>query len=600
MGLDSVKSQEGGSEGPGKRFHSRFGRLLGIDAERKVDLYLELSRGSTLRDVVYWLQIFFSAGIATLGLVLNSPAVIIGAMLISPLMGPILAAGLAFSSGDVILGLRSGSKIILSSALAVAFTVLLVLILPFREMTAEIAARTQPNTLDLVIALFSGAVGSIAVCRDVKGIATSIPGVAIAVALMPPLCVAGYGLGLMITQDRSAGWLVASGGGLLFLTNLVAITFTAMLIFLAVNLNTGSLMKRVEEWAHDDRESMYILGLIGRFPRFAQAREIRNLPVRFVMILAPLAAILVPLSGSFDQLRSEIVEQRRANTLRRSVTEIWQDNFGKNGQGGARSTIDSLSVSEDGGKLTVTIRVFGEETYTTDEKNMFAGLVAERLGRPSEAVTVRLTEIPTSNALTALRERYEKRTNLSVSELQANLVDQFDSALSNVELPPNARLVNRQMVLDGTGTWNVNVSYLCDTELDTEVQESVIETIRSNLKDRATRIRLDRIATEVGLVEFPRAGSSIPILGMIQLDFAGRVMRENEALTLVVTGNRAEGEAEKITDERLNSIAEYLGSRWQLARERIIFAGPEPGNRTRIEFALEGESLKPTTTPPPE
>lgn len=299
-------------------------------------------------------------------------------------------------------------------------------------------------------------------------------------------------------------------------------------------------------------------------------------------------------------MRSEIVEQQRENTLRRSVTAIWQDNFGRNGQGGARSTIDNLSISEDGGKLIITIRVFGEETYTTDEKEMFAGLIAERLGRPPGAVTVRLTEIPTSNVLTAIRERYDKRTNLSVSELQANLVDRFDSALSNVELPSNARVVNRQMVLDGTGTWHVNVAYLCDTTLDPEIQESVVETIRSNLKDRATKIRLDRIAPEVGLVEFSRASSSIPILGMIQLDFAGRVMRENEALTLVVTVNRAEGETEKITDARLNSIAEYLGSRWQVARERIIFAGPEPGNRTRIEFALEGESLEPTATPTPE
>ncbi len=71
---------------------------LGVRAERREEIYLELSKAATLRDPSYWLQLLFAAGIATLGLVLNSPAVIIGAMLISPLMGPILAGGLAIAA----------------------------------------------------------------------------------------------------------------------------------------------------------------------------------------------------------------------------------------------------------------------------------------------------------------------------------------------------------------------------------------------------------------------------------------------------------------------------------------------------------------------
>ena len=78
-----------------------------------------------------------------------------------------------------------------------------------------------------------------AICREVKGVVTSIPGVAIAVALMPPLCVVGYGIGLMLVFDAATGWRVASGGGLLFLTNLVAITLTAMLVFIALRIDTA-------------------------------------------------------------------------------------------------------------------------------------------------------------------------------------------------------------------------------------------------------------------------------------------------------------------------------------------------------------------------
>ena len=73
----------------------RFAAALNVDTERKNEIYVQLSKSATLTDLVYWLQLLFSAGIATLGLVLNSSAVIIGAMLISPLMGPILSSGLA-------------------------------------------------------------------------------------------------------------------------------------------------------------------------------------------------------------------------------------------------------------------------------------------------------------------------------------------------------------------------------------------------------------------------------------------------------------------------------------------------------------------------
>ena len=87
---------------------------LGISNERKRSVYIDISRSATVLDIGYWLQIVFAAGIATLGLVLNSPAVIIGAMLISPLMGPILSAGLSLAAGDLVLALRSAANLFLS------------------------------------------------------------------------------------------------------------------------------------------------------------------------------------------------------------------------------------------------------------------------------------------------------------------------------------------------------------------------------------------------------------------------------------------------------------------------------------------------------
>lgn len=109
----------------------------------------------------------------------------------------------------------------------------IVWLLPFHSITSEILARINPNLLDLGIALFSGLAGSVAVCRTAgaSGV-TTLPGVAIAVALMPPLCTVGYGMG--------SGWntRIMGGAGLLFLTNLVAIVISAFAVFLLVGMNT--------------------------------------------------------------------------------------------------------------------------------------------------------------------------------------------------------------------------------------------------------------------------------------------------------------------------------------------------------------------------
>ena len=278
-----------------KRASARFAKSLGIEEGRKREIYVEVALAATMRDASYWLQTVFSAGIATLGLVLNSPAVIIGAMLISPLIGPILSGGLALAAGDLIMGVRSGLKLLLSCLAAIFFSVLLVGILPFKELTNEIASRTRPNLLDLGVALFSGAVGSIAICREVKGVVTSIPGVAIAVALMPPLGVVGYGFGLAFSTNAADGMPIARGGGLLFLTNLVAITFTAMLVFLALGIDTESVRQKVQEWYETDHESQLARNFFERIHVSEKVRQVGGFRGRFLMIVVPLILLLIPL-----------------------------------------------------------------------------------------------------------------------------------------------------------------------------------------------------------------------------------------------------------------------------------------------------------------
>jgi uncharacterized hydrophobic protein (TIGR00271 family) len=168
----------------------------------------------------YALMCALSAGIATLGLLQSSVAVVIGAMIISPLMAPIAALGFGFASLD---GhrIRDAAKVVAIGAAIGIFTSLIITwASPIRNATSEIISRTQPTLLDLAIALLSGIAGGYAIVRNKGGTAI---GVAIATALMPPLATVGYGLGTLRLD-------YAGGAFLLFLTNLAAIAFSFALI----------------------------------------------------------------------------------------------------------------------------------------------------------------------------------------------------------------------------------------------------------------------------------------------------------------------------------------------------------------------------------
>lgn len=168
----------------------------------------------------YLFLILVSAAIALLGLLIPSPAVVIGAMLLSPLMSPIIGLGFGIATLDFAEIRRAGTALALGSVVGVLSTAALVAISPVQTITSEIAARTQPTLFDLLVALLSALAGSYALIRGRGG---AVFGVAIATALMPPLAVVGFGL-------ATTNWTVFSGSLLLFLTNAVTIALTAALM----------------------------------------------------------------------------------------------------------------------------------------------------------------------------------------------------------------------------------------------------------------------------------------------------------------------------------------------------------------------------------
>ncbi|MFN4113166.1 MAG: TIGR00341 family protein [Sphingomonadaceae bacterium] len=178
---------------------------------------VELRREEADVSARFLFMTLMSAGIAILGLILSSPAVVIGAMLIAPLMGPIIGLGFALSSGDYVWLRKCAKSVAIGATLAVIFCALIVFMSPLKTVTAELAARTRPNLFDLLVAVFSGLAGAYALIRGREG---AVVGVAIATALMPPLATVGFGLATL-------NWTVFSGALMLFVTNLVAISLTA-------------------------------------------------------------------------------------------------------------------------------------------------------------------------------------------------------------------------------------------------------------------------------------------------------------------------------------------------------------------------------------
>lgn len=186
----------------------------------------------------YFILIVLSSIIATLGLLLNSPAVVIGAMLVAPLMSPILGFSLGIVLGEVRLVRTSLESMFKGVMATVIVSILVGLISPLKEMTPEILARTQPTLLDLFIALASGMAGAYALSR--KEVSAALPGVAIAAALAPPLSVVGLGL-------ANGNMQVASGALLLFVTNLITISLAGVIIFTLLGIHPLNLQPEIQK-----------------------------------------------------------------------------------------------------------------------------------------------------------------------------------------------------------------------------------------------------------------------------------------------------------------------------------------------------------------
>ena len=288
----------------------------------------------------YHFMLGMSAIIATLGLLANSVAIIIGAMIVAPLMGPIVGMGYSIAAGNRKLLRRSSFTLLKGVILTIAVSWLVALMIGLEAINTEILARSNPTLIDFGIAMAAGAAGAFANTR--RSIATAMPGVAIAVALVPPLSVVGIGLAL-------GDLVLARGSLLLFVTNLVCIVFFGGLVF--VFQSYGALFKAKQ-------------GLI--------------------FSVVTLALLAIPLSFS---MRSLLTEKNLRFRVREIITEK-TETFNM-------SNLESVRVAQKSDSVEILIELYASNESLSQEKiDRVANLLAKELERQIE---LNIRVIPVNN-----------------------------------------------------------------------------------------------------------------------------------------------------------------------------------------------------------
>ena len=469
-GSTNTSAEIRGTNDPHNDPHRRLQAWLGIKASTKPKVYAQISAAAKIGSLSYWLEIFFSAGIATFGLVESSPAVIIGAMLISPLMGPIMGTGLALAAGDLYLGIKAVLNLLASIGVSIAFSGFLVWLLPFHSPTTEILSRTTPNLLDLGIALLSGLAGSVVVSRGTGEGVTALPGVAIAVALMPPLCVMGFGLGSGVNLE------IMGGSGLLFLTNLVAIVASAFLIFLLVGLDTSEVREAVRASRQDER----LARTLSHGPIKRMLAMGGQLHWRIVMILILLASIAVPLRRALLQVAKE--------TLTRGAVQEELKRLAP------PDTLVSQQVSVDNDAIAIRListKPIPEAKITQVRQDL--------MRRTGLEVQLSVEAVASKRELAELMERLARPAppvvpkQKTVAEMQQDLLDRIRPALQAIWPSSDAPIQQFTVDLGGPAGITIDVTYEAAKELGDVPIQMVQQNLQTQLAMPALAVKAKRV-----------------------------------------------------------------------------------------------------------
>ena len=266
---------------PPLRLRSFVEWLPRINPADHADLVHELRQGSNWSpDFIVMLGL--AAAVSTLGLMQDSPAVVIGSMLLAPLMTPMMGLGLALAQANTSLMRKSLKSIVLGVLLTVTLSFLLGFLIPSGDtLTNEVLGRGTPNVLDLMIALFAAGAAAFAMARP--SIVGAIAGVAIATVLVPPACSVGISL-------AHGSWLNAMGASLLFFANLIAIITASSFTFMVLGISSVRALKRNQRTARLGQIALILVLVVLFAPMsiklITMVKEGKNVPLAYPVTTA--------------------------------------------------------------------------------------------------------------------------------------------------------------------------------------------------------------------------------------------------------------------------------------------------------------------------
>ena len=394
--------------------------------------------------------------IASIGLNVNSTAVIIGAMLISPLMSGILTLGYSLAVKDLALMRRSLASFGTQVAISLIASTLYFLLTPLQEPTAEMIARTSPTIWDVLIALFGGLAGMIGNTRQKKG--NVIPGVAIATALMPPLCTAGYGLATL--QPR-----FLLGAFYLFAINTLFIALSAALV---------TVLLRVP--AHREISS--------------QRQKKINRIILAITIITVIPSILIGGMTVYNSVMDSNIERYLKSEFVFSDTQLVQSSVDKMEKKLSVSLVGQPVSEEAVAMLQKELANYGLEGYTLHVTQNSVSADLEN----SDRVTIALQE----NAISALQEKLEEK------ERELDTVNrQLEDVMSSPDPADQLQTLCETAPQIFTKLKECSVGYMSDSEGEyilltasaaEPMSEGEIETLENWLR---TETGLDRVTVYI-------------------------------------------------------------------------------------------------------
>lgn len=460
------------------------GEKLGIQRWDRPAIFRDAAGAATDADLPYWLVLLLSGAIATLGLALNSSAVIIGAMLIAPLLAPVLGLALALAAGDGRLAFQT-ALVVLASTVAVVFAAaLLTLALPFQTITDEVLARTRPTTLDLVIAVLSGLAGVVVTVARGHRLSAAIPGVAISVALIPPLGVAGFGIG------SGWNWQLIQGSLLLYGANLAGIVLSGMLVFMLVGMHRPDVLNAARKW-HTAGETTGLVKWTDRIRWVRQLGVIESMWARVGLVLVFVAAVVVPLSRSLEQITREA-------RIRSAVAAIAEDIFDVED----RSSIISKRVVSGPKSTQVYLRVATAEWFGRGARERFERLASRRAAEPIGLV---LEQLPASRGDVDDLAKMLPGSNppaaapappvaVGLPDLLMPVREQLQEAAGEVILPDGAALLDAELVLDSRSPATAQLVYGSAARLPLQAEQILARQFRRALGPAELHVRVRYVA----------------------------------------------------------------------------------------------------------